>query len=503
VIAALAAAILAVSSALGPSGAAAAAARAGADPAGAAIALTVGPQSVGRPIPPAFIGFSIEYTSAPAYFGDPSAPNPTFIQLVRNLTPGQRPVLRFGGDTADWTWWPTPGVARPPGIRYTLSPAWAAATRATARALDARLILGINLEADRAAIAATESRQLLARIGQRYVHAFELGNEPEVYGSLGWYTSPSGASVPGRPRGYDFNAYLRDYASMRAALPSRVPLAGPASGAPVWLANLGRFLQANPRVRVATFHRYPLYRCFTGPASPHFPTIPHLFAPAASSGLAASLASAVRAAHAQGRGFRVDELNSVSCGGSLGVSDRFAAALWLLDTLFAMARTGVDGVNIHTFRIADYAPFTFSHSSTGWTAQVKAPYYGLLAFTRAAPPGSRLLRVYGRRPASARVWATRDTGGAVRVTLINESLDRPASFFVRAPHDVAPAALTRLSAPSASAADGISLGGQTFASPTATGLPTGAPAVEPVIPRRGGYLVRLPGAGAALLRIPG
>ena len=108
-----------------------------------------------------------------------------------------------------------------------------------------------------------------------------------------------------------------------------------------------------------TFHRYPLHRCFTARRSaPEFPTIAHLLAPVAASGPATGLAAAIAAAHACGGiPLRADELNSVSCGGARGVSDTFASALWVLDTLFNLARVGVDGVNIHTFAGAIYEPF--------------------------------------------------------------------------------------------------------------------------------------------------
>ena len=58
-----------------------------------------------------------------------------------------------------------------------------------------------------------------------------------MYGSLGWrYETPAGVAVPGRPASYHFGAYLRDYARVSRALPRDVPLVGPASGAPQWLA---------------------------------------------------------------------------------------------------------------------------------------------------------------------------------------------------------------------------------------------------------------------------
>ena len=82
--------------------------------------LDVGGVASAPPIPIGFAGLSLEYTTVEDYLGkDPSAVDPVFEQLVRNVAPKQRPVLRIGGDTTDWTWWPVPGTARPPWVRYS------------------------------------------------------------------------------------------------------------------------------------------------------------------------------------------------------------------------------------------------------------------------------------------------------------------------------------------------------------------------------------------------
>ena len=47
-------------------------------------------------VPSGFVGLSFEYSALPWYTGaDPRAVNPAFEQLVRNLAPGQSPVLRI------------------------------------------------------------------------------------------------------------------------------------------------------------------------------------------------------------------------------------------------------------------------------------------------------------------------------------------------------------------------------------------------------------------------
>ncbi|HWF24632.1 MAG TPA: hypothetical protein VG275_04250 [Solirubrobacteraceae bacterium] len=104
--------------------------------------LTVGTATVGRPIPRGFVALTTEYRGLEAYAGtNPAALDPVFVQLVRNLAPGQSPVLRIGGDSTDWTWWPVPHMAQPLGIKYTLNSAWLHVASALAKNLGARLLL--------------------------------------------------------------------------------------------------------------------------------------------------------------------------------------------------------------------------------------------------------------------------------------------------------------------------------------------------------------------------
>jgi hypothetical protein len=459
---------------------------------------------VSRPVAPGFVGLSIEYRSLFAYAGtDPTALDPTFIRLVAGIDPSGSPVIRFGGDTTDWTWWPTPGVTRPPGVRYALTRRWLAVARAAALALHAHLILGINFEADSAIVARAEARAFLKGIGRSLISGFELGNEPEVYGSLDWYTTHAGVGVPGRSPGYGFRSYLSDYAAISSALPRGVPLVGPASGAPKWITELSRYVAANPRVRIVTFHRYPLHRCFTEPGAPTYPTIPNLLGRRSSSGPALSLRAAVRVAHSHGLVLRADELNSVSCGGARGVSDTFASALWVLDTLFNMAAVGVDGVNIHTFSKALYEPFSFAHSRGGWQAHVEPLYYGMLMFVRAAPAGSRVLSTRSAGLSKAlRIWATRAPDGAVRVTVINNSPSRTMVLAVRPPNTTSGAAvLERLTAPTLRSRTGVMIGGQTFGASTTTGELTGTYDTTTLEPIQHRYVVEVPPASAALLSV--
>ncbi len=267
------------------------------------------------------------------------APNPVLTRLIANLSRGRGTTLRFGGDSADRTWWPVPGMATPPWAAYTLTPRWAAVARGLAEATGARLILGINLLADSPSIASTEAKALLGGIGRSRIAAFEIGNEPELYTTQTWYRTSGGRlGRRGARAPTTSSAIWPRCRGIRRALP-RTALAGPATGSLSWLSHLPALQTGEPGLSQVTFHRYPLNRCVHNPRSPLYPSVPNLLSSRASAGLVAGMARWVALAHRRGERFRVDELNAVTCGGQPGVSDTFASALWTLDTEFWMVQS--------------------------------------------------------------------------------------------------------------------------------------------------------------------
>ena len=201
--------------------------------------------------------------------------------------------------------------------------------------------------------------------------------------------------------------------------------------------------------------------------------------------------------HSRGIRFRVDELNSVACSGKRGVSDTFASALWMLDTLFNLAQAGVDSINVHTLPSAAYELFTISHKKNLWSAFVHPEYYAMLMFAQAFPPGAQLLPV--SEPAGqVKIWATRGTDGHTRVVIINKDPINVQTAQVSVPGSGGPATLDWLRAPSVLATSGVTLGSQSFGSATRTGLL--APAeLLPTAATGGTYSIELPPGSAVLL----
>lgn len=100
-----------------------------------------------------------------------------------------------------------------------------------------------------------------------------------------------------------------------------------------------------------------------------------------------------------------------------------------------------------------------------------------------------------------KVWATQDANGQVRVVLINKDPSNSSDVALQLPAAAGNLSETWLTAPSLAATNGVTLGGEGFASPTTTGaLPTN-PSLPQIAPQNGVYDVQVP-AGSAVLLTP-
>lgn len=464
--------------------------------------IVVDKATVGPPVPAGFVGLASEYSDIEKEVGtNPAQPDVPFEQLVRNLASDGGLILRIGGDSTDWTWWPVPRMKQPGWVRYTLTPTWAAVTQKLAEDLKAHMILGINMEADNPKVARTEVNALAAGLGSSVTATYEVGNEPELYSKFPFYRFPTfhaktGGPIRGRPKGYSYSDITSDWIRIAGALPHPLRLAGPGYTSTNALPFITQFLTSARRLSLLTVHNYPLRspRCGGGTLEES-----QLFQPAALQDLADNLNAWTKVAHKFAVPVRVDEINAVTCGGLPNFSDTFGPALWALNILPLYVEAGVQGVNFETRPSTAQNLIQPSQTASGWQVTVQPEYYGLLAFAQLTPPGSHLLEVSSSRT-GLYTWAVR-TPGQGRTVVATNATAKPTTVTARVAGARGPASVRILGATAGglSATAGVSLGGQTI-SPT-TGQLTGTPVTTSIRSSHGVYRIQIPADSAAILTV--
>lgn len=468
-------------------------------PAAAALPLPVAVvgKPVGPPVAAGFVGLATEYWNVETEVGtDPAKPDLPFEQAARNLAPYGGLSLRIGGDSTDWTWFPIPGMKQPLWVRWTMTPTWAAVTKRLVDDLHAHLIVGINMEANNLSVARAEFREIQTGIGGAVPITFELGNEPELYSHFVFFHNQAGVAVLGRPKGFSYPQIAGQWNHLARALP-HVRLAGPGYAGLKALPYVGQFLsQTHRRLSLLTVHTYPLKakRC-TGGGAPLQES--QLFAPSSLQELAANVRAWTSLAHQHGVGVRVDEMNSVTCGGAPGFSGTLGPALWALNILPLYAADGINGVNFQTRPYTAQNLIQTLQTHAGWRVVVQPEYYGLMAFARLTPPGSRILSV-SALPSGLLAWAVRTPQGQTHVVITNVTA-APSTVAIRAAGAAGPANVQVLRSASGSLAAqaGVTLAGQALSE--RTGALSGAPVSSSVPAANGGYSITVAPASAAIV----
>jgi hypothetical protein len=448
---------------------------------------------VGPAVAPGFVGLATEYWDVEKEVGtNPAEPDKAFEQIVRNLAPYGGLSLRIGGDSTDWTWWPVPGEKQPPWVRWTMTPTWAAVTKRLADDLHAHLIVGINLEADSATVAGTEVREISSHIGSSVPITYEVGNEPELYSKFAFYNNEHGLPVLGRPKGYPLASIASQWSQIADALP-RVRLAGPGYSSFNALPAVSQFLDSTSKLSLLTVHSYPLRSTRCGGK----PKESGLFQPSSLQGLAGELGYWTSVAREHSIPVRVDEMNSVTCGGMPQLSDSFGPALWALNILPLYAEAGAAGVNFQTRPYTAQNLTQTSDTRSGWQVHVQPEYYGLLAFAQLTPPGSHLLHVSGM-PAGLLAWAVSKPHGQETVVVTNVTANTTTAGIQAADaRGAATVEALRAASGRLRATEHVTLGGRTI-SPS-TGQLTGTPVTTTVQSLHGTYDVKVPANSAAIV----
>ena len=457
-----------------------------AEPAANAV-VTIHPDRTGPAIPPDFLGLSCEKKILSRACFQPD--NVVLRNILRNLGGG---VLRVGANEVDSTFWSrtdTTPIASMDENRYseqpsTIGPRSLDNLYTFVREAGWRVIHGVNLGANDPTMAADEAAYAL-EAGGPSVLAIEIGNEPNLY--------PKSATRPGiRPATYGYAEYRREFQAYVDAIRGRnpsAPLTGPATTRICkWFPDFVAEFQ--PQMTLVTSHLYLLSAKETDPAAPRFASIANLLTRRAEPEWLPQL----EASKAAGIPFRLGECNTASGGGSRGVSDTFASALWAVDFLFEVAQRGGAGVNMHGgFTPGNYSPICYLKKESRY--EPSPLYYGMLLFHEAAR--GRVVDMDCRSAANVSAHAIIDEDRVLRLVIINKETTRPVLATVATGRAGPRAEVVWLAAPSVTATAGVMLAGRSVA-PDGTWSPQPGEAVACV---DGQCEVSLPGASAALVTI--
>ena len=450
-------------------------------------------------IPGSFFGLAIEYDELASY----EAEGTLFDRVLSLMQPQDRSplVLRVGGKSGDNMYWNTDTSHSPPWV-FSLDDQWMQQLGALARRDDLRVMLGLNMAVHSPQMAADFAKAAIAALPRGALVGLDVGNEPDLY-----YLQPAlqkervATTLPSTSHewtdAYSPQDYRRDYDEYARVLTAEVPgipLAGPDTVSSVldWVTALGGLGQRSPQV--ITTHRYPSSTC-APPLSNYYPSMRSFLGEGGSFGLAKTVIPTLNYASRHRMTVRVNELNTVSCGGVPGVTDTFATALWTPDALFEMVKTGASGVNWETRPGNGNAPF---HPTSGGIEPLPE-LYGLATFAQMLGPRPRLIstKLTGPTDLHLKVWVVRSSDG-LRILLINKGA-RAATTTLRVGPAATHATVRWLWAAATNSRRSITLGGQSIGSDARW---RGRPRHTTTSRRHGLYKLTVPGYSAALLTLP-
>jgi hypothetical protein len=414
----------------------------------------------GSPVPRRFLGLSFEVSSlrqiaAYAAGGD-------LVRLLRSLGPG---LLRFGGVSADTrVAWSDPLTPRPPWASSVIDAGDLRRLGRLATRSGWQVLLTVALAHFDPAAAAREAAAAKAALGHNLA-GIELGNEPDAYAKHGFRTQP-----------WTFTQYNAQVSAYRRAIGRAapgIPLVGPDVSGSAVFRSWGRGEAVRDRPALLTGHHYPL-GCHDVPA----PTIARLLSPRVRRLEGMSVRRYTSISRARAIGFRLDEANTVSCGGRSGISDTFASALWAVDYVTRTMAAGMAGINFQAApaNCAGYSALCAATPAGLAKGALRAqPEWYALLLTRALV-GSRPVRSAFRAPRGRNLdvssFLTGD-GGLMSVIVDDDPpAAGPIAISLRVARRFAGASIVALTAPAPAARSGVTLGSRAVAADGSWSEPT-------------------------------
>jgi hypothetical protein len=456
-----------------------------AQPSGLPVTVTIDPSAPGPPVPRRFLGLSFEAAALGqlASYSDRG----DLVGLLRSLGPG---VLRFGGITADENVaWSDAATPRPVWASSVIGPAQLAAIGVLARRSGWKVLLTVGLAHDEPAAAAREVAAAHHALGANLA-AIEIGNEPNSYGSHGF------RELPWIAQGYEEE--VSEYREAIAALTPNVPIAGPdVSGSGVF-PEWGEEEALSQKPVLLTGHHYPL-GCAQTPA----PTIEALLSPAIREREAQSLATYLSVSDTYRTPFRIDEANSVSCGGVPGISDTFASALWATAYITQAMTAGAAGINLqgNPTNCVGYTPLCAPDPAALESGSLRAqPDWYALLLTSSLIGDSPLPSTITEGSPNLVAASFAGPDHLLKVVLIDDepAAASPLALRLDVGAGLGAGRVVRLTAPAQNATGGVLLGGRAVA---ANGSWSNSAPAESVSARTGTIALELAPDSAALVTV--
>jgi hypothetical protein len=448
------------------------------------ITVAFNPLDPGRPVARRFLGLSFEMAALSQIAQYANHGN--LVELLRSLGPG---MIRFGGITADenvgWTDSQTP---RPAWATSTIGPAQMSELGTLARRSGWQVLLTVGMAHYEPTAAAREVAAAHRALGP-YLAAVEIGNEPNSYGSHGF------RELPWIAQGYEEQASA--YREAIDALTPGVPIAGPDVSGSGAFSEWGEEEALAQSPVLLTGHHYPLGCAQTPP-----PSIETLLSSAGRGAAALSLASYMAVSELRDIPLRIDEANTVSCGGVAGISDTFASALWATGYITQAMAAGTAGINLqgNPTNCVGYTPLCAPDATALAQGDLRAqPEWYALLLTRTLI-GYRPLPTTISAEGSPNIVAAgfSGPGHSLKVVLCNNEPEgtSPLAVQIQVGAGMGAAQVQRLTDSSPSATSGVLLAGRAVAGNGSWQAPLQA---ENVPDRAGTVTVELSPGSAALV----
>jgi hypothetical protein len=450
------------------------------------VSVSVDASEPGAAVAQNFLGLSFEVAALPQLASYASHGN--LVTLLRSLGVG---VLRFGGVTSDeQIAWHEAGMPRPSWALGVLEAGNLRELASLAGESDWRILLTLGLGHYEPQAAAREAAAAKAALGE-WLEAIELGNEPNAYAAHGL-----------RPQPWTFVQYDEQVSAYRGAIEALapgIPLAGPdVSGSSAYESwGLGEAVDQRPAL--LTGHHYPL-GCNQQPP----PSIARLLSPHIRQLEERSLRRYLLVAQDAGAPFRMDEANTVSCGGVPGISDTFASALWAVAYVTRAMTMGAAGINLegNPDNCVGYTPLCAPTAEAAASGELRAqPEWYALLLTKALI-GERPLPTRTRAPTRPDVVVTTflANDGTLHFVVVDDDPpgSRAAAVALHVGDGFHGASILSLTAPSPEALSGVRLGGRSVAPDGIWSEPSKLPRAAN---RHGVITVDVPPSSAALLTV--